>query len=66
MLGKTNIDYIKNNHLYLEHVIKNKLPLSRYLHTLRVLDTATKIGYGNNFNDKEIFQLQIADYDEIQ
>lgn len=60
VLGKTNIDYIKNNHLYLEHVIKNKLPLSRYLHTLRVLDTATKIGYGNNFNDKEILQVQIA------
>ena len=41
-------------------MIKNKLPLSRYLHTLRVLDTATKIGYGNNFNDKEILQVQIA------
>ena len=47
-------------------MIKNKLPLSRYIHTLLVLDTTTKIGYENNFNDKEIFQLQIADYDEIQ
>lgn len=60
ILGKSNINYIKNNHLYLEQMIKNKLPKSRYLHTLRVLNTATKIGYGNNFNDKEILQLQIA------
>lgn len=41
-------------------MIKDKLPKSRYLHTLRVLNTATKIGYGNNFNDKQILQLQIA------
>lgn len=47
-------------------MIKNKLPSSRYIHTSLVLDTTTKIGYENNFNDKEIFQLQIADYDEIQ
>lgn len=60
MLGKTNACYIRKNHLYLEYMIKNKLPKSRYLHTLRVLSTATKIGYGNNFNDKQILQLQIA------
>ena len=60
IFGKINIDYIKKNHLYLEYMIKNKLPKSRYLHTLRVLNTATKIGYGNNFNDKQILQLQIA------
>ena len=60
MFGKININYIKKNHLYLEYMIKDKLPKSRYLHTLRVLNTATKIGYGNNFNDKQILQLQIA------
>lgn len=60
MFGKMNVDYIKKKHLYLEYMIKNKLSKSRYLHTLRVLNTATKIGYGNNFNDKQILQLQIA------
>ena len=32
----------------------------RYQHTLRVLDTITKIAVGNNFNDKEILQAQTA------
>lgn len=60
IFGKMNVNYIKKNHLYLEYAITNKLPKPRYLHTLRVLNTATEIGYGNNFNDKEILQLQIA------
>ncbi len=59
-LGETNYDFINKNHLYLQDKIKPYMSERRYLHTLRVLDTITKIAIGNKFNDKELLQAQTA------
>ena len=59
-LGITNYQYIKNNKLYLQYQIKKYMSEYRYQHTLRVLDTITKIAIYNHFNDKDIWRCQIA------
>ncbi|MCQ2748042.1 MAG: bis(5'-nucleosyl)-tetraphosphatase (symmetrical) YqeK [Mycoplasmoidaceae bacterium] len=59
-VGKINFDLIKCNGLYLEHKVKEYMSQSRYQHTLRVLDTATKIAVGNHFNDEDVLRCQTA------
>lgn len=59
-LGKSNYQFIKNNKLYLQYQIKKYMSEYRYCHTLRVLDTISKIAIYNNFNDKDIWRCQIA------
>lgn len=59
-LGQTNYDFINKNHLYLQEKIKPYMSERRYQHTLRVLETITKIAIGNNFSDQDILRCQIA------
>lgn len=59
-LGQKNFNYIKDNGLYIEAKIRPYLTQRRYEHTLRVLDTVTKIAMGNNFDDNDILRCQTA------
>lgn len=59
-LGQKNFDYIHDNGLYIQAKIKPYMSERRYAHTMRVLDTITKIALGNNFNDQEVLQCQTA------
>ncbi len=59
-LGKENYDFIKKNHLYLQDKVKPYMSPRRYQHTLRVLETITKIAVGNKFSDEDILRCQTA------
>ncbi|XQP55425.1 MAG: bis(5'-nucleosyl)-tetraphosphatase (symmetrical) YqeK [Mycoplasmoidaceae bacterium] len=59
-VGKENFNYIKDNGLYIQAKIKTYMTQRRYEHTIRVLDTVTKIAQGNNFTDDEILKCQTA------
>ncbi len=59
-LGQANRDFITSNGLYIQTKIKPYMSQRRYEHTLRVLDTVTKIAQGNNFADEDVLRCQIA------
>lgn len=59
-LGQANYDFIKSHNLYLQNKIQSYMSQRRYEHTLRVLDTITKIALGNKFTDNELLQCQTA------
>lgn len=59
-VGKANFDFIKSNHLYIQSKAKTYMTQRRYEHTLRVLETVTKIAQGNKFSDSDILRCQIA------
>lgn len=59
-IGKENFNYIKENGLYIQAKIKPYMTQRRYEHTIRVLDTITKIAQGNKFTDEEILKCQTA------
>ncbi|MCQ3915283.1 MAG: bis(5'-nucleosyl)-tetraphosphatase (symmetrical) YqeK [Mycoplasmoidaceae bacterium] len=59
-IGKENFNYIKENGLYIQSKIKPYMTQRRYEHTIRVLDTVTKIALGNKFSDEEVLKCQTA------
>lgn len=59
-VGQTNFDYIRQNGLYTQVKVRSYMSNRRYEHTLRVLDTITKIAMSNHFSDEEILKCQTA------
>ena len=59
-VGQTNFDYIRHHGLYTQVKAKSYMSDRRYEHTLRVLDTITKIAMANHFSDEEILKCQTA------
>lgn len=59
-IGELNYQFINEKYLYLQSKIKPYMSERRYQHTLRVLDTITKIANGNKFSDTDIWRCQIA------
>lgn len=59
-LGQKNHDFILENGLYIQSKVKSYMSEHRYQHTLRVLDTVTKIAQSNNFSDEDVLRCQIA------
>lgn len=60
VLGKTNYNYIRDKGLYIQSRIKPYMTQRRFEHTIRVLDTVTRIAMGNNFSDEDILKCQTA------
>ncbi|MCQ3907644.1 MAG: bis(5'-nucleosyl)-tetraphosphatase (symmetrical) YqeK [Mycoplasmoidaceae bacterium] len=59
-VGQKNFDYIRHYGLYTQVGVRQYMSDRRYQHTLRVLDTITKIAMGNHFSDEEILKCQTA------
>lgn len=59
-LGQKNRDFIASNGLYIQSKVKAYMSERRYEHTLRVLDTVTKIAQDNHFSDEDVLRCQIA------
>lgn len=59
-VGQQNFDYIQAHGLYLQTSVQPYMTLRRFEHTLRVLDTITKIAIGNNFSDEDILRCQTS------
>lgn len=59
-IGQKNYDFITENGLYIQNKIVGYMSERRYQHTLRVLETVTKIAHGNHFSDEDVLRCQIA------
>ncbi|MBQ0045400.1 MAG: bis(5'-nucleosyl)-tetraphosphatase (symmetrical) YqeK [Mycoplasma sp.] len=59
-VGEQNFDYIQTHGLYLQTRVQSYMTQRRFEHTLRVLDTITKIASSNDFSDEEILKCQTA------
>lgn len=59
-IGQKNFDYIRNHGLYTQYKVRSYMSERRYEHTLRVVDTITKIAMANHFSDEEILKCQTA------
>lgn len=59
-VGDKNFEYIRENGLYTQAKIKDYMSQRRYEHTLRVLDTITKIAMANSFSDDDVLKCQTA------
>lgn len=59
-VGQKNFDYIRQRGLYTQSQIQKYMSERRYQHTLRVLDTITKIATKNKWNDDDVLKCQSA------